>query len=123
MPDFLLEVGCEEIPARMLDAAAAELSRRVGELLVRERLAGAAELKQYSTPRRLGVLATGIAAAQPDLEEQVMGPSVKVAFKDGKAAAPAESFAKKVGLPLEQIEKVTTPKGEYLAAKVTRKGR
>ena len=123
MPDFLLEVGCEEIPARMLDAAAAELSRRVGELLVRERLAGAAVLKQYSTPRRLGVLATGIAAAQPDLEEQVMGPSVKVAFKDGKAAAPAESFAKKVGLPLEQIEKVTTPKGEYLAAKVKRKGR
>ena len=38
MPDFLLEIGCEEIPARMIDAASAELERRVNDLLTRERL-------------------------------------------------------------------------------------
>jgi glycyl-tRNA synthetase beta chain len=43
------------------------------------------------------VLATGISVAQPDVEEQVTGPAVKVAFKDGEPTAAAEAFAKKVG--------------------------
>jgi glycyl-tRNA synthetase beta subunit len=38
MPDFLLEIGCEEIPARMIDAASEELRERVSALLTRERL-------------------------------------------------------------------------------------
>ncbi len=123
MADFLLELGCEEIPARMLDSGAAELASRVGELLVAQRLAESAEVEAFSTPRRLAVLAKGIRAGQPDLEEQVLGPSTKVAFKDGKPTAAAEAFAKKVGLDPTKLEKVTTPKGEYLAARVTRKGR
>ena len=65
MPDFLLEVGLEEIPARMIAPAQAELARRVGELLSRERLLGAEhEIHSYSTPRRLAVLVKGIAAEQ-----------------------------------------------------------
>ena len=40
MPDFLLEIGCEEIPARMIDAASQELRDRVRALLTRERLTG-----------------------------------------------------------------------------------
>jgi glycyl-tRNA synthetase beta chain len=127
MPDFLLEIGCEEIPARMIDAAREELQDRVMALLVRERIKSAPEalqggMRSYSTPRRIAV-ATGVLAQQPDVDEQVMGPSVKVAYKDGQPAPPAEAFAKKVGLPLSAIEKVSTPKGEYLAAKVTKKGR
>lgn len=123
MADFLLELGCEEIPARMLDSGAAELGRRVGELLVAQRLAESPEVEAFSTPRRLAVLARGIRAEQPDLEEQVLGPSTKVAFKEGKPTAAAESFAKKVGLDVSKLDRVTTPKGEYLAARVTRKGR
>ena len=42
MPDFLLEIGCEEIPARMIDAASQELRERVAALLLRERLGGGA---------------------------------------------------------------------------------
>ena len=45
MPDFLLEIGCEEIPARMIDAASQELRERVAALLVRERLGGGAILR------------------------------------------------------------------------------
>ena len=41
MPDFLLEIGCEEIPARMIDGARQELSKRVSDLLKRERLLSA----------------------------------------------------------------------------------
>jgi len=123
MPDFLLEIGLEEVPARMIDAAQAELARRVGEVLTRERLTSDGKLESFSTPRRLGLLVRGIAASQPDADEQVIGPSLKVSFKDGQPAQAAQAFAKKVGLPVEKLEKVTTPKGEYLSAKVTNRGR
>ncbi len=123
MPDFLLEIGLEEVPARMIDAAQAELARRVGKVLIRERLTSNGKLESFSTPRRLGLLARGIAASQPDAEEQVSGPSLKVSFKDGQPTQAAQAFAKKVGLPVEKLEKVTTPKGEYLAAKVVNRGR
>ena len=122
MPDFLLEIGCEEIPARMIDAASQELRERVSALLIRERLA-ASEIRHFDTPRRLAVIASGIPAAQPDVTEQVNGPSVSVAYNDGQPTPAAHAFAKKAGIDVSQLEKITTPKGEYLAARVTRKGR
>jgi glycyl-tRNA synthetase beta chain len=122
MPDFLLEIGCEEIPARMIAAASEELRTRVGALLTRERLA-AGEVTAFDTPRRLAILASGIATAQEDITEQVNGPSVNVAYKDGLPTSAALAFAKKSGIDVAQLEKVSTPKGEYLAAKVTKKGR
>jgi glycyl-tRNA synthetase beta chain len=122
MPDFLLEIGCEEIPARMIAVASAELRDRVATLLTRERLAGG-EVTHFDTPRRLAVLAAGIAASQADVVEQVNGPSVAVAYKDGQPTPAAHAFAKKAGVPVAQLEKVSTAKGEYLVAKVTKKGR
>jgi glycyl-tRNA synthetase beta chain len=129
MPDFLLEIGTEEIPARMIDGAREELARRVRDVLVRERLvagngdATVGSVEAISTPRRLAVIARGVNSAQADVEEQVLGPSVKVAYKDGQPTAAAQAFAKKAEIDLSRLEKVTTPKGEYIAAKVTRKGR
>jgi glycyl-tRNA synthetase beta chain len=122
MPDFLLEIGCEEIPARMIDAASRELRERVGALLSRERLT-AGEIAHFDTPRRLAVMAGGLPAAQADVTEQVTGPSVNVAYKNGEPTPAAHAFAKKAGIDVSQLEKITTAKGEYLAAKVTKKGR
>src|SRR5947199_8102995 len=122
MPDFLLEIGCEEIPARMIDAASQELRERVGALLLRERLGGGA-IRTFETPRRLAILASGIASAQEDVTEQVTGPSAHIAYKDGQPTPAAHAFAKKTGVDVSQLERVSTPKGEYLAAKVTKKGR
>ena len=122
MPDFLLEIGCEEIPARMIGAASQELRDRVAGLLSRERLSGG-EVTHFDSPRRLAVMAAGIAASQADVVEQVNGPSVNVAYKDGQPTPAAHAFARKAGIDVSQLEKVTTPKGEYLAAKVTKKGR
>src|SRR5260370_3322391 len=122
MPDFLLEIGCEEIPARMIDAASQELRERVAALLGRERLA-AGEITCFDTPRRLTVMVSDIAAAQSDVTETVTGPSVSVAYKDGQPTPAAHAFAKKSGVEVSQLAKVITAKGEYLAAKVTRKGR
>src|ERR1700692_796393 len=123
MPDFLLEIGCEEIPARMIDAASRELRERLNTLLQRERLQPAGAISHLDTPRRLAVLASGIPASQPDITEQVNGPSAQIAYKDGQPTTAAHSFAKRVGVDVGKLEKVSTPKGEYLAATVTRKGR
>src|SRR5579864_5614563 len=123
MADFLLEIGCEEIPARMIDAATAELGRRVSDVLARERLATAPAVATFSTPRRLAVSVPDVAVGQSDVEEQVTGPSVKVAFKDGQPTPAAHAFAKKVNTDIARLQRVTTAKGEYLAAKVINKGR
>jgi glycyl-tRNA synthetase beta chain len=123
MPDFLLEIGCEEIPARMIDAASLELRERVHKLLDRERLLPTGGISYLDTPRRLAVLAPNISAAQPDVTEQVTGPSVSVAFKDGQPTPAAHAFARKAGVEVSQLHRTATPKGEYLSARVTKKGR
>jgi glycyl-tRNA synthetase beta chain len=124
MPDLLLEIGVEEIPARMIDDAREELRTRVADLLVRERLieSGNASISAFSTPRRIAVIANSVAAAQSDVTEQMLGPSVKVAFKDGNVMPPAEAFARKAGVDVAKLIRVSNPKGEYIAADVTRKG-
>src|SRR5947207_9544108 len=123
MPDFLLEIGTEEIPARMIAGAQEELLRRVTGLLDRERLSASGEISHVDTPRRLAVLATGIASTQPDVTEQINGPAVSVAFKDGQPTQAAYAFARKAGADVAQLERVTTAKGEYLSAEITKKGR
>ena len=124
MSDFLFELGLEEIPARMIASAEAELGKRVSDLLTRERLLGeGSKITTYSTPRRLAVLAEGVLATQADTEEKLVGPSWKVAFKDGAPAPAAQAFAKKAGIAIESLEKVTTAKGEYVGATVRRAGR
>ena len=124
MADFLLEIGLEEVPARMITGAEAELGRRVNELLTRERLLAAGDkLTTYSTARRLAVLVEGVLASQADTEEQLTGPSWKVAFKDGAPTPAAEAFAKKAGVAVAALEKVTNAKGEYVGASVKRQGR
>jgi glycyl-tRNA synthetase beta chain len=99
MPAFLLEIGSEEIPAGMIAAAQAELAQRIGKLLTRERLTtDTLRVRSYSTPRRLAVLVEGLLPAQPDMQEEVVGPATKVAFKDGAPTQAAIAFAKKSGL-------------------------
>jgi glycyl-tRNA synthetase beta chain len=124
MPDFLLEIGCEEIPARMIDAAEISLSNLVRNTLkLAHLLPSPIHEIGLSTPRRLAVVISNIPPAQPDLFEQVTGPSVNVAYKDGQPTPAAHAFAKKVGLDISQIVKVVTPKGEYLSATIAKKGR
>ena len=123
MPDFLLEIGLEEIPARMIATAQQELAARLKTLLGEARLLdAAASVTAYSTPRRLAVLVTGVVAQQPDVEEEVVGPSWKIAWQQDAFTAAALAFARKVGVAAEALRKVATPKGEYVGATVLRKG-
>jgi glycyl-tRNA synthetase beta chain len=126
MPDFLLEIGTEEIPARMIDAAREELARRVLLLLERESLIGrltSLPTEAYSTPRRIAVLVRDVSDKQADDTSKILGPSVKVAFKDGVPTAAAEAFARKVGVDVNSLEREDTPKGGYVVAQKNKAGR
>lgn len=141
---LLIEVGCEEIPARFLAQAQKELGGRVKAILEESRLLversgdrsqepedletripnHESRLQTYSTPRRLIVYVPQILERQPDKTEELMGPPVKVAVDSaGKYTRAAESFAQKNLVSVEDLIRVTTPKGEYMALKRTTTGR
>jgi len=127
MPDFLLEIGVEEIPARMLSAAEDEFRARVELFLVNRglHLGGANISSSFSTPRRLGLVMKDVMEKQRDSSERVMGPSYEIAFKDGKPTDAAVGFAKKTGVPIEQfieLHKTARP-GARLGAEIRKPGR
>jgi len=124
MAEFLFEIGLEEVPARMIAGAQAELQKRVVAMLERERLVAAGVgSKSFSTPRRLAVWVGGVAARQKDVAEELVGPAVKIAYKDGAPTAAAMAFARKAGVDVAALKTVTTAKGEYLAATSVKAGR
>jgi glycyl-tRNA synthetase beta chain len=125
---LLVEIGCEEIPARFLAAARKDFGNAVVNGLGQARLLpegpGDAPLfETYATPRRLVALVPRVLENQTDLVEEVLGPPVKAALDaQGKPTKAAESFAGKNGVSVKDLTQVTTPKGEYMALKRTSKG-
>ncbi|HET7294800.1 MAG TPA: glycine--tRNA ligase subunit beta [Vicinamibacteria bacterium] len=114
MAEFLLEVGCEEIPAPWLPGLGEQLRGRFAELAAREPL-GAAEVRSFWTPRRL-VLVAEVPARQEDREETVFGPPQSAARDEGGAwTSAAKGFAKKVGRAPEELLALPKPNaGEAL---------
>lgn len=116
MPDLLLELFSEEIPARMQAGAARDLERlMVGALTDRGYLFEG--IKTFSGPRRLTLVIAGLPAQQKDVREELKGPKV-----DAPAAA-IEGFLKKTGLTRDQLTIEKTPKGDVFLAVIERKGR
>ncbi|MGH7048056.1 MAG: glycine--tRNA ligase subunit beta [Stellaceae bacterium] len=117
MGELLLELLSEEIPARMQHRAAADLAA-----LLRDKLAAAeipaAGLRFYVTPRRLVVIADGIAATQPDHTEERRGPRV------GAPQAAIDGFLRSAGLgALADCEIRDTGRGQFYFAVIRRSGR
>jgi glycyl-tRNA synthetase beta chain len=111
--EFILEVGCEEIPARFVEGALAQLKQRFSESLSRNSIEHEA-IQTYATPRRLVVISQ-LAARQPDRSEVVAGPPYAVAFdKDRQPTGAALGFARKYQLTVDQLRPVETGKGQYL---------
>ncbi|HEX4499161.1 MAG TPA: glycine--tRNA ligase subunit beta, partial [Thermoanaerobaculia bacterium] len=114
--EYLLEVRSEEIPARMLEPGVKELATRVFEELMARGIAPS-EVETGFSPRRLVLILNGLPERESDREEQVMGPPVRAAFgADGAPTQALLGFAKRTGLEPDQLARVTTEKGEYLAA-------
>lgn len=116
MPDLLLELFSEEIPARMQGAAAKDLERLVvGALSDRGLLFEGA--KSFAGPRRLTLVLAGLPARQPDVKEEKKGPRV------GAPDKAIEGFLRSAGVTLAQCQKQSDAKGEFYAAVIERKGR
>ncbi len=123
MPTFLLEIRTEEIPAAALPGARKQLAKLFADRLGDEGLPNT-KVEVYSTSRRLAVVVEDLPVRQADRTEEMTGPPVRVAVaEDGSPTKAGEGFARKVGLPFDEIRRVETDKGEYLAATVVHNGR
>jgi glycyl-tRNA synthetase beta chain len=118
MPDLLLELFCEEIPARMQATAADNLKKLVTDALVERGLVyeGA---KAFVTPRRLALAVHGLPAGQPDTHEERKGPRV------GAPEAAIQGFLKAAGLAsIDEATIESDPKkGEFYVARIHKHGR
>ncbi len=119
---FLLEIGVEELPVSYVEPALNQLVDSLSAWLDEQRL-GHGEIRRFATPRRLALLISDMPVSQDDLEEEVSGPPMAAAYKDGQPSKAAEGFARGQGISLEDCYELETPKGPYLAAKILRKGR
>ena len=114
---FLLEIGTEEIPARMVAGALASLAEKLTGALEEHNLRagdqGAPAAATYGTPRRLAVVVPGLLERQPDRVVEVTGPPTKAAYDaDGAPTRAAHGFARAQGIAVDQLRRIRTPKGE-----------
>ncbi|MBK9032917.1 MAG: glycine--tRNA ligase subunit beta [Myxococcales bacterium] len=116
--DLLFELGCEEIPSRMLARALAELPALARARLDAARLT-CGDVRALGTPRRLALVVHGLADRQPDLDERVVGPPTSAAFAaDGTVTKAGLGFAAKNGVDPSTLERAEVPgkKGTYVVA-------
>jgi len=123
MLNALLEIGCEEIPARFMPGFLADLKAKAREKLERERI-GFGEVKTLGTCRRLTLYIENIAPKQKDLIEEMKGPPAEVAFDaSGKPTPAAIGFARAQKISLKQLTVRTVGPKNYVFARVIRKGK
>ncbi|HSD87846.1 MAG TPA: glycine--tRNA ligase subunit beta [Kofleriaceae bacterium] len=116
--DLLFELGCEEIPAKMLAKAIADLPAAV-ETKLREARLEWQTVRALGTPRRLALIVKSLDDRQRDLDEEVVGPPVTAAFAaDGSLTKAGQGFAAKNGVAPESLLKkeVAGKKGVYVVA-------
>ena len=122
--ELLLEIGCEELPAGWLPGLTNHIGEVVDAQLRAHRLPPESPVETFSTPRRLTVRIVRIPERQNDLEELVNGPPVSASFKPDRTPTPAAAgFAAKHGADVGALERIQTPKGEYLAFRKRQRGK
>lgn len=122
MPELLFELGCEEIPAEDLFVLPGTLKTLAEEAFAVSRIV-VSSIETFATPRRL-VLRAELSRKQKDIKEERLGPPAKIAWDpNGHPTLAAIGFAKNAGVPVDKLRKVETSRGEYLAIRVTQKGR
>jgi glycyl-tRNA synthetase beta chain len=122
--ELLIEIGCEELPASWLAPLTRQIGEHLGALLAEQRMPAESPVETFSTPRRLTARVSRIPERQSDQEDLIIGPPVSAAFGgDGLPTPAALGFARKQGVEMSALERVATPKGEYLAYRKRRRGK
>lgn len=121
-PDFLVEIGTEELPPKALRPLMLAFASGLDGLLSRHRIAHG-EVTGLASPRRLALIVRDLASVQDDLEIDSKGPPLGVAFDDAGAAKPAAfAFAEKCGVSVGALGHSKTEKGEWLSYRSTEAG-
>jgi len=121
--NLLIEVGTEELPPKSLKKLATAFKEEVSKSLNEQELKFS-DCLWYATPRRLSILINDLETTQEDKEQQRRGPAVSAAFdEDGKPTRATEGFAKSCGIEVDQLERLETDKGSWLAFNVKLKGK
>jgi len=120
---LLIELGTEELPPKSLKTLAKAFYNGIKDQLDANDLAYS-EIKWFATPRRLAVQVTELIGKQSDKVVEKRGPAVNVAFDEqGQPSKAAMGWARSNGITVEQAERLTTPKGEWLLHKATVTGK
>ena len=120
---LLIELGTEELPPKSLTKLATAFHDGIQSQLDKAALSYE-EISWYASPRRLAVEVKVLAEKQEDKQVEKRGPAVNVAFDDqGNPSKAAEGWARSNGITVEQAERLTTEKGEWLLHRANVKGK
>ena len=120
--DLLFELGTEELPPKSLRRLSEALGKEISDGLQQAKL-NFGEVALYAAPRRLAVWIKAVETQQADQKNLRKGPAEKAAFDaDGNPTKALQGFAKSCGVEVDQLEKVETPKGNWMAYQVEKKG-
>ena len=120
---LLIELGTEELPPKALSTLASTFHQQIVTQLEQADLAFESS-KWFASPRRLAVQVTALAAKQADKVVEKRGPATNVAFDaDGNPTKAAEGWARSNGITVDQAERLTTDKGEWLLHKASQSGK
>ncbi len=120
--DLLIELGTEELPPTALKGLAKAFSNTIAKGLSDAALSYD-EIKSYATPRRLAVVIKQLETTQPDKSVERRGPALQAAFnEEGCPTKAAMGFAKSCGVEVEDLSKLETSKGAWLAYTLEEKG-
>ena len=119
---FLVEIGTEELPPKALRSLAESFAANVTAELDAANLTYG-DVKWFAAPRRLALKITKLAATQPDREVEKRGPAIAAAFDaEGRPSKAAEGWARGCGITVDQAERLSTDKGEWLLYRALVKG-
>lgn len=119
---FLVEIGTEELPPKALRSLAESFAANFTAELDNAGLAHGT-VQWFAAPRRLALKVANLAEAQPDREIEKRGPAIAQAFDaEGKPSKAAEGWARGCGITVDQAERLTTDKGEWLLYRAHVKG-
>ncbi|MCX7944231.1 MAG: glycine--tRNA ligase subunit beta [Deltaproteobacteria bacterium] len=121
---LIIEIGTEEVPARFIKGYAEELKSKLVSFLAESRLSSTAECEVYYTPRRVVFIKEDVKIKQEDETREVLGPPVRVCFdENGNPLKALNSFLQKYGITGNDFYKISSEKGEVIAAKVKVQGK
>ncbi len=121
--DFLLEIGCEEIPSRFIPRAMDQLQKEAASLLAENRI-GHGAIETWATPRRLVVRISELEQKQPDLVEKIKGPPVNRAYDEaGKPTKALQGFIQSQKVEMDQLEEEIIKDARYISVQKETPGR